>query len=174
MKKLQHAKAAGGVVAQSRGFTLLELMTTLAVAAILVVVGVPGFVAFLQNTRATSHTNDLVTALNLARSEATQRGIVIRVCSSANGTACSGSSDWSTGWIVLTPDDEVLRSWPERTGGAAVLSANVNNVQFQPRGSVAAAGTLFQIRVPDCTGNQGRNVRVNVPGRVSVSRVDCG
>lgn len=174
MKRLQQRDPAGATAARWRGFTLLELMATLAVAAILVVVGVPGFVGFLQNTRATSHTNDLVTALNLARSEATQRGTVIRVCSSTDGATCGGSTNWSTGWVVLTPDGDVIRAWPERTGGANVLTGTVTNVEFQPRGSVAAAGTVFEVRVPDCTGNQGRDVRVNVPGRVSVSRVDCG
>ncbi|MCH6550161.1 MAG: prepilin-type N-terminal cleavage/methylation domain-containing protein, partial [Proteobacteria bacterium] len=59
---------------RTRGFTLFELMITLAVAALILSLGVPGFRNFIQNNRATTHTNDLVTALNLGRSEATRRG----------------------------------------------------------------------------------------------------
>lgn len=158
---------------RSRGFTLLELMVALGVAALLVTVGVPSFNGFVQNTRATTHTNDLVTALNLARSEATRRGVPITVCSSTDEATCSAANDWSTGWIVLTPGGQVLRSWPERTGGAGVLTSTVNQVQFQPRGSVAAAGITFQMRLPDCTGDQGRDLTINVAGRISVARVYC-
>ncbi len=56
---------------KTKGFTLFELIVTIAVAAIIVSVGIPGFTSFVQNNRAVTHTNDLVTALNLARSEAT-------------------------------------------------------------------------------------------------------
>lgn len=155
-----------------RGFTLLELMVTAAVAAILLTAGVPGFLSFIQNNRATTHTNDLVTALNLGRSEAIRRGAPVLVCSSSDGAACSDSNDWSSGWVVITPAGQLIRSWPERTGGTGVLAGNVTEVRFQPRGSVAAAGAL-EVRLPGCTGNQGRDVAVNAPGRISVARVDC-
>ncbi len=82
------------------GFTLFELMVTLAVAALILSLGVPGFRSFIQNNRATTHTNDLVTALNLGRSEATRRGASVLLCSSSDGATCSGSNDWSSGWIV--------------------------------------------------------------------------
>ncbi|MEX2496946.1 MAG: GspH/FimT family pseudopilin [Woeseia sp.] len=155
-----------------RGFTLLELMVTVAIAAIILSFGVPGFVSFVQNNRAATHTNDLVTALNLGRSEATRRGSPVLLCSSTDGTTCSGSGDWSTGWVVRSAGGNLLRSWPERSGGAGVISGNVSQVQFQPRGSIAG-GALLEVRLPDCSGQQGRDVAVNVAGRISVSRVGC-
>jgi type IV fimbrial biogenesis protein FimT len=157
--------------ARERGFTLLELMVTVGVAAVLMVTGVPSFVSFVQNNRATTDTNDLVTALNVGRNAATQRGAVVTVCSSSNGTTCSSAVDWSSGWIVLGPGNELLRSWPARSA-AGVLVANGDRILFQPRGSVAAT-RLFRVRVPGCTGNQGRDVNVNIPGRVTVNRVNC-
>jgi type IV fimbrial biogenesis protein FimT len=156
-----------------RGFTLLELIVTLGVAAVLVTVGVPSFLSFVQNNRATTHTNDLVTALNLARSEAMQRGTPVTVCSSTNGTTCSGATDWSNGWVVLAPGPTLLRTWPKRSGGTGVLTGNAAQVQFQPRGSVTAANTVFNVRVPDCTGNQGRDVTIGIAGRISVGRAGC-
>jgi type IV fimbrial biogenesis protein FimT len=156
------------------GFTLFELMVTLAVAALILSLGVPGFRNFIQNNRATTHTNDLVTALNLGRSEATRRGASILLCSSSDGETCSGSNDWSSGWIVRRSAGAVLRTWPERSGGDGVLTANVSQIQFQARGSLAGGTVpLLQIRLPDCSGDQGRDVSVNMAGRIAVTRVTC-
>lgn len=160
-----------GASGRVRGFTLLELVVTITIGAVLVLTGVPSFLSFVQNNRATTDTNDLVTALNLARNTATQRGAIVSVCSSSNGATCTSDVDWSSGWIVLGPGNEILRSWPARSA-AGVLVGNAGTIQFQPRGSAAAA-SLFQVRVPSCTGNQGRDVRVNVAGRVAVTRVNC-
>ncbi len=156
------------------GFTLFELMVTLAVAALILSLGVPGFRSFIQNNRATTHTNDLVTALNLGRSEATRRGAPVLLCSSSDGATCSGSNDWSSGWIVRRSAGAVLRAWPERSGGDGVLTANVSQIQFQARGSLAGGTVpLLQIRLPDCSGDQGRDVSVNMAGRIAVTRVTC-
>lgn len=157
---------------RQKGFTLLELLFTITVAAVILSFGVPGFMGFIDNNRAVTHTNDLVTALNLARSEATRRGTPVLLCSSSDGSTCGGSNDWSGGWIVRSTGGEVLRSWPERSGGAGVLTADVPQIQFQARGSVAA-GTVFQVRLPDCSANHGRDVSVNAAGRISVARVVC-
>ncbi len=156
-----------------QGFTLYELIVTVAVAAIILSFGVPGFKGFIDNNRATTHTNDLVTALNLARSEATRRGAAITVCSSADNATCSGSNDWSTGWIVRSAAGDVLRVWPERSGGAGVVTADVSSIQFLARGSLGGGAPGFEIRLPDCTGSNGRDVSVNGAGRISVARVDC-
>ncbi len=156
------------------GFTLFELMVTLAVAALILSLGVPGFRNFIQNNRATTHTNDLVTALNLGRSEATRRGASVLLCSSSDGATCSGSNDWSSGWIVRRSAGAVVRTWPERSGGDGVLTANVSQIQFQGRGSLAGGTVpLLQIRLPDCSGDQGRDVSVNMAGRIAVTRVTC-
>ena len=157
---------------RQKGFTLLELMFTITVAAIILSFGVPGFLSFIDNNRAVTHTNDLVTALNLARSEATRRSTRVLLCSSADGSTCSGSDDWSTGWVARTQGGELLRSWPERSGGAGVLEGDVSQVEFLARGS-AAAGTVLRVRLPECTGSQGRDVAINGAGRISVTRVDC-
>lgn len=157
---------------REQGFTLMELIVTLAVAAIILSFGVPGFTSFIDNNRATTHTNDLVTALNLARSEATRRGATVSVCSSTDGATCNGTSDWSTGWVARTATD-VLRVWPERSGGAGVVTGNVARVDFVARGSLGTAAPDLDIALPDCTGNNGREVTVNAAGRISVSREAC-
>lgn len=158
----------------NEGFTLYELIVTLAVASIIAAFGVPGFQNFMQNSRSVAHTNDLVTALNLARSEATRRGTPVQVCASSDNATCSGSNDWSTGWIVRTPAGDVLRAWPARSGGNNVLGANVSNIQFEARGSLAAGvAPQLTLQLPHCTGTGRRSISVNVAGRIAVNRTAC-
>lgn len=157
-----------------KGFTLFELMLSISVAAVIISFGVPGFQSLMANNQAATHSNDMVTALNLARSEATRRGTPINLCSSTDGATCNGTNDWSTGWIVRVPGGAVIRTWPARRNGANVLTANVNQIQFQSRGSLlGGAAPLLQVRLPKCSNDQGRDISVNVAGRISVDRVDC-
>jgi len=85
---------------KSKGFTLLELMITLAVASILLSIGVPSFVDFIQNGRMSAQTNELNASLSLARAEAIKRKIPVTVCRSSDQDSCSGA--WGDGWIVFT------------------------------------------------------------------------
>lgn len=155
------------------GFTLYELMVTVAVAGIIASFAIPSFQSFVQNGRAVTHTNDLITALNLGRSEATRRGAPINVCASTDGATCSGGTDWSTGWIMRSPvvADPVLRAWPARSGGASVLTGT-STIQFQARGSLTAAAALA-LQLPNCADPGRRNITINIAGRIAVNRVNC-
>ena len=62
------------------GFTLIEVIITLVVVSILIAVGVPGLSSIMANSRATAHTNDLVTALSFSRNESVKRGTIVAVC----------------------------------------------------------------------------------------------
>lgn len=165
----------GRTAHSSAGFTLFELMVTVAVAAVLFTVGVPSFMNFVANMRATSYTNDLVLALNLARSEATRRGAPVDVCSSTDANTCDGTDDWTTGWIVRTAAGTTLRTWEALGGGSNVIVAAdgaATTVRFLARGAVDAPQT-FNVRIPNCTGDRGRDVSINFTGRVQVNRVAC-
>lgn len=87
------------------GFTLIELMVTLSIMAILMAIALPNFQSFIQNSRMTTQANNFITALMLARSEAVKRGSTVTVCSSTNGMACSGLSNWENGWLVFVDAD---------------------------------------------------------------------
>ena len=84
---------------QQQAFTILELVTTIAIASIVMAVAVPGLRTFIQNERLTSTTNTLLADMMLARSEAVERNLPAIICSSSNETSCTGGS-FADGWIV--------------------------------------------------------------------------
>ena len=87
------------------GLTLIEMMVTLAVAIILVAVGIPAFRSITANNRAVAQSNALVTALNLSRGEAVKRGAPVTICRAANGACDDESNDWASGWLVFEDSD---------------------------------------------------------------------
>jgi type IV fimbrial biogenesis protein FimT len=84
----------------------VELAVALAVAAVLLAVGVPNLGTFILDNRRTTMINDLVTDLTLARSEAMKRGVPVGVCkANAAGDACDATANWQDGWVVFTDLD---------------------------------------------------------------------
>ncbi|RTZ60982.1 MAG: hypothetical protein DSZ32_02660 [Gammaproteobacteria bacterium] len=98
MQGLQNRRLAGG-------FTLVELVVTLAVAAILVSTAVPSFVELVSNSHATKIANDFVASLHAARSEAVKRNVRVTVCHSANQKTCNPGGKWTDGWISFIDSD---------------------------------------------------------------------
>ncbi len=83
------------------GFTLTELLITLAIVGILMTVGVPSLRSFMQRNQLIASSNELLSAFHVARSEAIKLSTRVSICSSDNGTTCSLSNDWTKGWIVF-------------------------------------------------------------------------
>lgn len=90
---------------EETGFTLTELITTIAIAALLIGIAVPAFQETIASSRLTSAANQFIAALNLARSEAIKRNIRVTVCPSNNQATCTGGSQYEQGWIVFVDGD---------------------------------------------------------------------
>jgi type IV fimbrial biogenesis protein FimT len=82
-----------------KGFTLIEMLTTIGVATILVAAATPSFIQMNRNSRIITYTNDFIGTVNLARAEAIRRGAPVSICPSGDAASCSG--EWSDGWIVF-------------------------------------------------------------------------
>jgi type IV fimbrial biogenesis protein FimT len=93
---------------KNSGFTLTELMVTLAIVGIIATVGGPSLKAFIQGSQLVSSSNELISALHVARSEAIKLNSRVTICESSNGTACATTGDWSNGWIVFVDADGLL------------------------------------------------------------------
>ncbi len=99
-KKLPN-KLGNASLQSSHGFTLIELVVTMAVAAILVAVAVPNLRTFIQNGRINTQLNDLIGDISLARSEAIKRRSGTGICKSTDGLTCVGGGNWGGGRAVF-------------------------------------------------------------------------
>lgn len=88
------------------GFSLLELMVTVSIMAILVSLGVPAFQDFALKQRLNAAVNALHNDLLLARSQAIHRDMQVIACPWTVGSGCTGKTDWSEGWIVFGDSNE--------------------------------------------------------------------
>ena len=163
-----------------RGLTVIELMVTVAVAAVLAALAVPAFNSFVLNDRGVAQINSLVTSFNYARSEAIKQhlsGVV--VCPSSDGTVCNGTPAWSGGWIVWNTDPKltgtkqaIIQSVPALAGNSVLTAAGpgADGITFQGNGGTAGYKALA-ITLCDARGAaQARAVEVNPTGKVAASQ----
>jgi type IV fimbrial biogenesis protein FimT len=134
--------------AHDRGFTLLELMTAISVAAILAAISIPMYTSFVRNQRVKAAAYDLSYALTLARGEALKRNSPVVVTPDADG--------WSFGWSVATTGGTPVTLLTNETptyldsSNAAVSYLAVtpdtgNVVTYNGSGRLASAVTAFTI-----------------------------
>jgi len=96
-----------------KGFTLIELMVTVAVAIVVLAVGIPMYDRVIENSRSVSIINQMITDLQLARSEAIKQQLFVSLCTSTTGSSCTGGNDWHDGWIVwVDADDDGVLDYP--------------------------------------------------------------
>ena len=146
-----------------RGFSMIELVITIAIAAILLTLAIPSFTSFLNSNRVSGQANELLATFQTARLESIRRGRQVVVCGSSNANAatptCSGTAAWG-GWIsfVDTDNDEVFDTGETLlqanllSGVTATASSNIGAfVTFQSDGLARnSADNLLQGKVGLC------------------------
>jgi type IV fimbrial biogenesis protein FimT len=168
-----------------RGFTLVELMVTIAVVAILAAVAVPGLQAFVARSGMNGVRDDFAIALQRARLDAINRNTCVSVCqlAAAGGTQCATGAavgQWHQGWVTyvdaacsgaLTAADVISVRQP----GNARYTLQVGNggavgvMTFDPRGALVAGVATFEVRdARDRNSPHGRDITVSRQGRVQV------
>lgn len=90
----------------ARGFTLVELMVTVAILVILLAIGVPAMQGFLASRQVAGKADALASAIRFARSEALKRAQPVTICQtttadSVTPTCDTGTGDWNSGWLVF-------------------------------------------------------------------------
>lgn len=162
-----------------RGFTLVELMVTLAVLAVLIGVAVPSFTAITHRNRLTAAANELVAAMQTARMEAIRRNSRVVLCPSTTGSSCGGT-DWSR--LIVFVDTNVSSDYDAgevlvrdaqivRTGTGVTAGSGTSRVWFTADGRVSVGGSstasisLVSSKLP--TTENARLVQASV-SRISV------
>jgi len=176
--------------AQQRGFTLIELMVTVSVAAVLLAVAAPSFSRLIASNRITTQSNEFVGGLNLARAEAVRQGQGVSIRSESAGI------DFGTGWKVFKDPAfgggatapataDVIRHATTPSGRTTLRRVTLSGttytdattsladrmyVAFNARGGNNSGSTAY-FRVCDANNSAlpGRIVQVTVVGRVSLA-----
>ena len=137
---------------QSAGFTLIEMMVTIALIAIFAALAVPAYNNFIAGNRAATEMNTFVSDLQYARVVAMENGTSATMCVSTDGETCKDSGDWNEGWIVFldrngdgTVDagENLLRVQAALPGGDSLTgNSNVEDtITFNRFGVPAGLGT---------------------------------
>jgi len=168
-----------------RGFSLIELMVVLAIAAILLGVGLPSFKDFLANSKMAETNNALVHSIQLARSTSVERLEATGVCVSnepmLDDASCAIGSNYNNGWFVYVDSDgDGLRGVAEdivervdAPGAAFTFAPSTtfeNQIYFNDSGSsinVAGVPISGTIGIDYANGLQVRLITVSANGRVS-------
>jgi type IV fimbrial biogenesis protein FimT len=155
---------------KNTGFTLIELMVTLAVLAIFLTIAIPNFQAFVHNNRMAGQANEMMTTLNFARSESIKRAANVTVCASSDGATCTGT--WTQGWVVRDAAANVLRVQQAMGGTSTLTGAGTLVFNAFGRMTTPAAATTLTL-CPGVAGIQGRAIQIELTGRARVTSIAC-
>jgi type IV fimbrial biogenesis protein FimT len=161
---------------QARGFTLLELIVTVLVAAIVLTVGLPSMAKSVAKSRQSAEINALFHAFHLARKESIRRRGLVSICPSRDAGRCTPGVDWSSGWLVFANLDR--DEPPERDTGEPLILAHeagdnlritANRRGFTSRG-IRRRATNGTIVICDAAGRiPGKALVVSYTGRPRVA-----
>ncbi len=157
---------------QNSGFTIVELMLAVAIAAILIAVAAPSFRSTIENNGVLAISDDLITSLRYAREEALRQGLPISMCASSDQNTCTGT--WSQGWIVFIDEDtngtlngaDTIISAKQEVPGNYVLTLTGESTayfRFDDQGFAPEKGS-FQICPPSNINTRARGVVIHSAG----------
>jgi len=166
----------------SRGVTLVELLVSMSILAILLTVGVPSFNQFSVNSRLTGYANTMFSNISLARSESLKRSGLVVMCKSTDGANCTNGGDWSQGWIAfadldnnnVADDGLLLFTMPALAAGYTFVGNNniANRLTFDTNGA-RQAGTFTVCPPAPAPNGSGREVVLNLSGRARVATINA-
>jgi type IV fimbrial biogenesis protein FimT len=145
-----------------QAFTLIELLIAISIAGILLIIGIPAMHGFVMRNEAAAEANNIVSALQFARSEAIKRDVNIKFCKKGR---------WRDGQIVETLQGKILRVFPALPVGDELIwdsSLGKNDcVEFSTIGSTnGQRGTFYYY--PHGEKKDAKKVIINAAGRIRV------
>lgn len=168
------------------GFSLVELLVSMAVLAMLMTVALPAYTAMLTNHRLATQANSFLNALHLARSEAIKRNVRVALCKSSTGEHCADAGGWQQGWIVFEDANNnglrdeaetlIMRAPPLKAGFVMTGNSPVAEyVSYTPMGLTKMSSDAFQAGTitlcpPAGKINSARQVIISITGRPRIAK----
>ncbi len=129
---------------RQKGYSLIELMTTIAVASVLITVALPGMQSFRLNSHLTGEINEMISVMHLARDTAITTNSRVTLCASSAGITCE-SVAWDKGWIAFVDrdsdqfvdgDETILRAGTDADGIEISSGEYSSFLMYRPNGRV--------------------------------------
>ena len=151
--------------AQQKGFTLIELMTTVAIIGISLGIGVPNLQNLMQDNHQVNAINEFSSYVSFARNEAVVRNTTVKLCvANADQSACStDETNWANGYLVIAESDNTVIKIHDQLPGNQIISGNSTALVFSPNGMLTTSNSL---RFCDDHNNKARNVNINIGSQV--------
>lgn len=165
------------VGADHRGFTLVELLVTISILAILLGLAAPNLAQMLQRQAARSSAEEFVADLRLARSEAVKRGVPVQICglkvtsgNSGSTYSCRPAADtnWAdSGWALLNPNDtsHPIKVQQSRMGIGSITPVGASALTFNPSGILAGGNESHVEFTPTHYTEAVQSVCINSVGK---------
>ena len=167
---------------RARGLTAIELITTVAVAIVLLAAGIPGLRGMLVRQEVTVAVTEVMTHLQLARISAVTSGHRTVMCPTDDGTRCANTFEWSSGFMVfedrdadrdLDPGEPLLRYTNAGLRGVRIVtSTGRRKVVYQPEGTAAGTNATFRI-CPTSERATPRTVIISNTGRPRIAETEA-
>ncbi|HDR8942334.1 GspH/FimT family pseudopilin [Burkholderia vietnamiensis] len=180
-----HRKIVGAHLRRCDGFTLVELMVAIALAAAMALYAAPAFDQWRMRERVDARSRTLLGAVSFARTEAARLGVRVTLCRAGPAGDCVRADEpcdpaaWSCGWIVSGQFDgqsRVLRRYP-RDPDIAVTGATHDLAFAPPAGQVIGGIRRFELRAqrerPGDEARTSRCIRISAGGRARIVAGRC-
>jgi type IV fimbrial biogenesis protein FimT len=195
-RQAAHAPRARARFSRAAGFNLVELLVVTTIAAILFGIGIPSYKYVTTSSRVSTEVNELLGDMQLARAEAIKEGQTVTVCpANANGTGCSGTTNWAGGWIVFSdfnadgavetgpPNNDMVIRYQAAFGGTDTFGTQneLNNwVSFNRDGFATnlnqtdADHLLFTLQTTPVVAQWTRCLEVTMAGQMTTEHSGTG
>lgn len=174
----------------NKGFTLVELMVTVAVLAIVIGIAIPNFNLTITNNRSVAIANEFADALSFARTQAVSRSSRVSICASNTGTSCAG--DWKDGYIVFidtvatdtaaSPTVGEILKYSQKPKGNVEVTVGYGETpasffRYTSAGALARlSNDALQInsKITGCSGDHARVINITLAGQSIIQPTACG
>jgi type IV fimbrial biogenesis protein FimT len=171
------------IAMKTKGFTMLELLVTLAILAILTTMAVPSLIDTMGRMAVNSAVRSMATSLSFARTEAIKRGQNVSICPTTDGADCAAGS-WAGGWIVFVDvnndadgdtgsvdaGDILIRAYEPLADMVVTVTPNTDLIAYDNKGFGSnAALVTFKVCPEDGNAENARELEISLSGRARIN-----